>query len=133
MNINTNLTVSGGGMRLEPILRWTARIWGIVSTLLLLAFAFGGHEHLRFTAAEALAFLLFPVGVVAGFAVAWRHELTGGIVTIASLALFGVYLFLGSGRLLGIYFFLFAAPGLLHVLSALLASRHPKMNEAPNS
>jgi hypothetical protein len=123
--MNSNLTVAGGGIRLESILRWTARIWGIASTLLLLAFAFGGREHLRFTAAEALGFLFFPVGVVAGFAVAWRRELAGGIVTVASLALFGVYLFLGSGHLLGIYFFLFAAPGFLHVLSALLASRHP--------
>ena len=113
-------------MRPESILRWTARIWGIASTLLLLAFAFGGREHLRFTAGEALGFLFFPVGVVAGFAVAWRRELAGGLITVASLALFGVYLFLGSGRLLGIYFLLFAAPGLLHTASALLASRHTK-------
>ena len=113
-------------MRPESILRWTARIWGIASTLLLLAFAFGGQEHLRFTPREALGFLLFPVGVVAGFAVAWRRELAGGVLTVASLALFGVYLFWGSGRWLGIYFFLFAAPGFLHIASALLASRHAK-------
>src|SRR5262245_8679976 len=49
---------------LGAILRWTARVWGIASTLLLLAFAFGGRENLRFSASEAVAFLFFPVGVI---------------------------------------------------------------------
>ncbi len=109
----------------ESILRWTARIWGVASTLLLLAFAFGGREHLRFTASEALAFLFFPVGVVAGFIVAWRHELVGGLVTVGSLTFF--YLSVGgSGRPLGPYFLLFAAPGFLHLANALLVARKPK-------
>src|SRR5688572_6196207 len=67
---------------LGAILRWTARVWGIASTLLLLAFAFGGREHLRFSMIEAVAFLFFPLGIIAGFAVAWRRELAGGLVTI---------------------------------------------------
>jgi hypothetical protein len=50
----------------------------------------------------------------------------GGLITVASLVLFGVYLFLESGRLLNIYFFLFAAPGFLHLASTLLDSRHTK-------
>ena len=63
---------SRGGIEDEPevVLRWTARAWGIASALLLLAFAFGGREHIRLTAGEAIGFLLFPVGVIAGFAVA---------------------------------------------------------------
>lgn len=106
------------------ILRWTARVWGIASALLLMAFAFGGREHLRFTAGEVVAFLLFPVGVVAGFAIAWWRELAGGLVTVGSLALFHLYEFAGSGRWwLGPYFFLFAAPGVLHVAGALIARR----------
>jgi hypothetical protein len=63
---------------------------------------------------------------VAGFAVAWWRELAGGLITVASLALFGVYLFLGSGRLPSVYFFLFAVPGFLNIASALLASRHTR-------
>ena len=110
-------------MRPQSILRWTARAWGVASTLLLLAFAFGGREHLRFTAGEAVAFLLFPVGVMAGFAVAWRRELTGGLATVGSLALFYLYVYARSGRWLGPYFLLFAAPGFLHVASALIAGR----------
>ena len=111
-------------MRPEVILCWVARAWGVASTLLLLAFAFGGQEHVRFTAAEAVAFLFFPVGVMAGFAVAWRRELAGGLVTVGSLALFYFYLFALSGRWpSGPYFLLFAAPGFLHVASALIAAR----------
>jgi hypothetical protein len=46
-------------MRLEIVLPWTARAWGIASALLLLAFAFGGPEHIRPTSGEAIGFLLF--------------------------------------------------------------------------
>jgi len=110
-------------MKPETVLRWAARVWGVASALLLFAFAFGGHEHLRFTAGEAVAFLLFPVGVVVGFAVAWRWELAGGLVTVGSLALLALYVLAWSGRWIGPYFLLFAAPGFLHVASALLAAR----------
>jgi hypothetical protein len=110
-------------MRPETVLLWAARVWGVASALLLFAFAFGGREHLRFTAGEAVAFLLFPAGVVVGFAVAWRWELAGGLVTVGSLALFVLYVFAWSGRWPGPYFLLFAAPGFLHVASALLAAR----------
>lgn len=114
----------------ETVLRWTARVWGIASTLLLLAFAFGGREHLRFTAGEAVAFLLFPVGAVVGFAVAWRRELAGGLVTVGTLALFHMYEFAYSGRWwLGPYFYLFAAPGFIHVATALLAARRGQAND----
>ena len=111
-------------MKWDTLIRWTARAWGAASTLLLCAFAFGGREHLRFSAAEAMAFLMFPVGVVAGFAIAWRRELAGGLVTVASLAMFYLYLFAWSGRWAGPYFLLFAAPGVLHVAAATLRARH---------
>jgi hypothetical protein len=95
-------------------------VWGVASTLLLLAFAFGGREHLRLAAGEALLFLFFPVGVIVGFFVAWWRELAGGLITVVSLALFGASLFLAKGQMLGGYFFLFAAPGFLHITSALI-------------
>ena len=107
-------------MRPETILRWTARAWGVASALLLIAFAFGGREHLRMAAGEAVGFLFFPVGVVVGFAIAWKRELAGGLFTVVSLALFYCWL----GRLwIGPYFLLFAAPGFLHIASALLPKR----------
>jgi hypothetical protein len=114
MNSQTIFTVAA---------RWIARTWGIASALLLLLFAFGGHEHLRFTAGEALAFLLFPVGVIAGFVIAWWRELTGGLVSVGCFFLFCLWLLAWSGRWPGIYFILFAAPGFLHIASFLLSRR----------
>lgn len=112
-------------MRLATGFRWMARVWGVASTLLLLAFAFGGAEHLRPTASEAVGLLLFPVGVVIGFGLAWWREGLGGLVTVVSLALFYVWLFARSGRLdVGPYFLLFAAPGVLHLASAILRRSH---------
>ncbi len=111
-------------MKPEGVLRWAARGLGVASTLVLLAFVFGGQEHLRMTANEAVGFLFFPVGVVAGFAVAWRREAVGGLITLGSLALFYVWMFNRDGRFpTGPYFLVFAAPGLLHVASALIAGR----------
>lgn len=114
-------------MKPNSLLRWTARTWGVASTLLLIAFAFGGREHLRLTISESVPFLFFPMGVVAGFVIAWRHEFAGGLVTVGSLALFYVYLFVLGGRFPGgPYFLLFAGPGFLHLANALLVARNPK-------
>lgn len=108
-------------MRAAIALRWTARVWGIGTTLLVLAFIFGGQEHMRLTANEALGFLCFPIGVIVGFAVAWRRERLGGLLTVGSLALFYLWMYARDGRLpTGPYFLLFAAPGFLHLASALL-------------
>ncbi len=111
-------------------LRWIARIWGIASTLLLLAFAFGGREHLHLKFAEAIAFLFFPIGVIAGFIVAWRHELAGGLLTVGCFLVIVAWLFTSSGRSPGIYFLLFAAPGFIHIASFLL-SRCARVDRRP--
>lgn len=120
-------------MRLATVLRWTARVWSISSTLLLVAFALGGREDLRMSASEAVAFLFFPVGVVAGFAMAWRWERAGGLITLGSLVLFYLWMFLRAGRWpTGPYFMLLAAPGLLFTASALLGRpNRPGQGSAP--
>jgi hypothetical protein len=111
-------------MNSAALICWIARAWGVASSLLLLAFAFGGREHLRLTTVEAVGFLFFPVGVIVGFTLAWWRELTGGLVTVASLTFFYLWLFARDGRLsAGPYFILFAAPGFLHIASSLLAGR----------
>lgn len=110
------------GVRLHAVLRWTARVWSIASFLLLLAFAFGGSERFDPTAEQAVGLLLFPGGVVAGFAVAWWRPMAGGAITVISLAVFYVWLFQRDGRWpTGPWFLLLAAPGFLHVAGALLA------------
>lgn len=109
-------------MKLEIALCWVARAWGVASSVLLFMFAFGGREHLRFTVHEAVAFLFFPVGVVAGFVLAWRRELVGGMVSVGSLALFYVCLFAFAGRVpMTPWFLVFAAPGFLHIASGMIA------------
>lgn len=106
------------------VLRWTARVWGIASTLLLMAFVFGGRENLRFTAGSALLFCCFPVGVVMGFVVAWWRELAGGLITVGSLALFYLIVFAWNGWIPATpLFLLFAAPGFLHVAAALTGTQ----------
>lgn len=111
-------------MRPEDVLRWIARVWGVLSTGLLLAFAFGGQEDFRPTASEAVGLLLFPSGVIVGFVVAWRHQGVGGLITMGSLAFFYAWHYARSGRFpTGPYFLLFAAPGAIHIASALLAKR----------
>src|SRR5947209_6704559 len=96
--------------------RWTARTWGILSFLLILAFFAGGAESMRPTFNEAVALLLFPVGVLVGFGIAWRWEAVGGLFSLTSLALFYLLLLAWSGRFpAGPYFLLFSAPGFLHL------------------
>jgi hypothetical protein len=108
-------------MQLNVVLRWTARVWSIASVLLILAFVVGGRESLRPTANEVVGLLLFPLGVVVGFGIAWWREGIGGLITVGSLALFYLWMFARDGRLpAGPYFLLFAAPGFLHIASALL-------------
>lgn len=119
-------------MRIDSAVRWIARAWGVAGTLVILAFAFGGGEGLRPTAAEAVGLLLFPVGVVAGFAIAWWREGVGGAVTVGSLALFYLWLFARSGRLsVGPYFLLLAAPGFLHAANALWLARAERPTSRP--
>jgi hypothetical protein len=107
-------------MRLSAVLRWTARVWGIASFLFILAFVVGGAESMRPTAGEAFGLLLFPLGVVVGFAIAWWREGVGGLVSVGSLALFYLWMLGRDGRLpAGPYFLLLAAPGFLHTANAL--------------
>jgi hypothetical protein len=96
-------------------LRWIARTCGLVSLALLAAFASSGGGMP--TASEIVALGFFPIGVAIGLVVAWWREGLGGIITMASLALFYVWMWT-IGRLPhGPYFFLFASPGLMFIAS----------------
>jgi hypothetical protein len=117
-------------MRLNAVLRWTARVWGVATFLLILAFVVGGRESMRPTANEAVGLLLFPIGVVVGFGIAWWREGVGGLVTVGSLALFYLWMFARDGRRpTGPYFLLFSAPGFLHTANALLCRSQKTDND----
>jgi hypothetical protein len=108
---------------MQGIIRWIARITGVISTLILSLFVFGEPFPIRkITGAEWLGLMLFPVGVVIGFAVAWWREGLGGLITLGSLlAFYMVFVFVMNENLTkGGWFLVFAFPGFLFLLSALL-------------
>jgi hypothetical protein len=76
----------------------------------------------KITATQLLGLILFPVGLVIGFAVAWWREGLGGSITIGSLlAFYAVFTLLMHEPLSdGGWFLVFAIPAFLFLLSALL-------------
>ena len=107
----------------QEIVRWTARVLSLFSTFVLMLFLFGEPFPVaKITAIQWLAMVLFPVGVVIGFAVAWWRETFGASITIGSLlAFYVVFAVLMNGSLSkGGWFLVFASPAFLFLLSALL-------------
>ncbi len=81
--------------RLITIIRWTARIWGSVSLIILL-FTVGAHlldtitgegesiGHFR-SVSEMISFAFFPVSVIIGLGLALKWEGMGGLITILGI------------------------------------------------
>lgn len=104
--------------RLALVLRWTARIWSVATIALVLAFIIGERGQGP-GPRDLLFFLFFPIGICAGMVVAWWKERLGGIITVGSLLVFYVLQYAIAGRLpRGPWFLVFAAPGLLFLLSS---------------
>ncbi len=113
------------------LLKWIAHALALASTAMLLFFMFGGSESLRPNLRELMLMLFFPVGVILGFALAWWREGLGGGVTVTSLIIFYLMMFVFSGRInLGPYFLLFSLPGFLHLANAIWLSKmqRPSLN-----
>lgn len=109
----------GSSERLPLAVRWLARITSVVSIGLLAMFA--TEPSGPPTGSELALMAFFPVGVVIGMMLGWWKEALGGLVTIASLAVFYVLFFIMAGKVsIGPYFAIFASPGLLFLLSAWL-------------
>lgn len=103
------------------VIRWLARAASLASIGLLVAFATSGGDWP--TALEWALIACFPVGTVAGMAIAWWREIAGGLVTLASLAAFyAICTVAGGGPPTGPWFIAFAAPGLA-LLGCGMASR----------
>ena len=71
-----------------------------------------------------MAFALYPVGIVIGYLVAWKHEPLGSLLTLASIVSYAVL-----DRTVRIGQFplgllaLFAAPAVLFMISSVVARR----------
>ena len=100
-------------------LRLVARSASVICIAVILLFFIGeGINFGNVAAKEWVGLLFFPVGVFVGLVLAWREEILGGAVTIASVV--GFYLVYGlllSGTIRqGWLFLLFLVPGVLSVL-----------------
>ncbi len=111
--------------RTHSPIRWTARILSLLSIAVLLLFMFGeGFNPFHLNSREVLLAVFFPLGVMLGMGLAWRWEAFGGGLTVLSFAAFYGIHWLGSGRFPGgIFFALFASPGLLFLLAGLATGR----------
>ena len=104
------------------ILRWVARILGLMSIGFVLLFLFG--EGLMVngvgpTPTEWVGLLFFPFGLMIGLLVAWRNELIGGSIAVVSVAAFYAWALSVRGALpSGPYFLLLALPALLFLILA---------------
>jgi hypothetical protein len=110
--------------RLALVLRWLARMTGLLSIGVLLLFLTGEDGLARaggwatVRPSEWLELVFFPLGVMLGLALAWWREALGAAVAAASLAAFYLCYGLLAGRLPGgPWFLIFAAPALLFLAS----------------
>jgi len=98
------------------IIRWIARISGSVFVLFLLMMFIGetldSSGPLLPLAAKHVIGLLLMLGLIVGLVLAWRWELTGGLIAVVSI--FALMLVLGNAPIgmLG-----FAIPGALFIIA----------------
>jgi hypothetical protein len=95
--------------------RWTARLTSLLTlAFVVLAAAVPARPP---TIGEAVALAFFPAGVLVGFAIAWWWDGLGGLVSLASLVAFYVWMTIRDGAPpRGPYFAILAAPALLFPL-----------------
>jgi hypothetical protein len=109
-------------------IRWTARVWSVLSILTVLAFAIGEMAQgngPRPTHQEWVGLALWPIGVCLGLAVAWLREELGGIVALGCLFAFYVWNLFRSGHLpRGPFFVLIAAPAAFFLIAGVLSRNH---------
>lgn len=109
--------------------RWTARIFSTVIIALTLMFFIGeglneGFHWSRMSNRALLQGLCFPVGMIAGFIIGWWRERLGGVIAVVSAVMFyGVHYFFEHTWPRGLWFFLFALPGVFFLLAGLLKPR----------
>ena len=117
-------------MRRPTLLSWVARVWSIASIAFVLLFVFG--EGLQgMGKGDLIGFVFWPIGVLLGLIIAWRHEGLGGSLAIGSLTAFYAWNWLERSSFPGgPYFLLVAAPAILFVASWVLSPWPPERRTA---
>lgn len=110
------------------VLRWVARLGSLLSVAFLLLIFFGEEMNVsQLARSEILGLLFFPVGVTVGLLLGWRWETLGGAVTVLSLLAFYKVMYAANGRFPeGIWFALFALPGLFFLYCGLRRRQSPR-------
>ena len=110
--------------RLLTTLRWSARVWSIPSiAALLLPYVMEGLYWLQGPSIREMIGHACFSAVLLGLILAWRWEGWGGGLTVCGVLVFYVTWWLHGKTPRGPYFLLVAAPGLLFLLTGLLARR----------
>lgn len=101
------------------ILRWSARGLSVLLVGLVLLMAAGERPNLIAVIRSTRgSFLVFPFAVCIRMVLAWRWELAGGVLSLASMGLFYVIEYAQSGRFpRGPFFLVFGLPALLFLAS----------------
>lgn len=101
------------------VMRWAARISGLISVAFFLSFIFGEgmHDIRSGDSQQLLPFLPLLALAISGYFVAWFKEKTGGaMMVIGGLSLL-VYLFCSKDYIIGIIYGLpFIIPGIIFYL-----------------
>jgi len=109
------------------VLRWTARLLSVASLGFILLFVFGeGFGWLSVRVQDLVGLAFFPFGLLLGLVLAWRREMSGGIIAVASIALFYIVygLVINQAIFQGWWFLVLSIPGWLFLLYAVLRHEH---------
>jgi hypothetical protein len=105
-------------LKVQSLLRWSARATSIASVTLLLLFM-SGEDLSKASTRELVGLSFFPLGVIIGLVVAWWREALGAAVaTLSLLAFYLIYGVLLSERMPGgPWFVIFTSPAALFFAS----------------
>ncbi len=119
------MRVNKGNSALAAIMHWAARVCGIAVAGFVIVFFIGEgniSQMMRVSALEIAMLACIPLLLVVGIIVAWKKELIGGIIIMASVLAFIVLQVISSGYFSGLMIFAsMMIPGLLFIISDYLS------------
>jgi hypothetical protein len=117
--------------QIATIIRWTARIWGSLSLIIMIFFV-GAHLYGSITGKgeslghTSISFLFFPISTIIGLAIAWKWDGLGGLITICGIIGFHI---IRPDLLFSLMIDGLAVPGLFFIIYWLLSRGLTKTGE----
>ena len=109
------------------VLRWIARLLSVATLAFILLFVVGeGGDWASVRAQDLVGLVFFPIGLMLGLVLAWRREMSGGLVAVGSIVLFYLVYGLAINQAIfqGWWFLVLSIPGWLFLLYAVLRHEH---------